>query len=112
MLEVIVIGGLLAWTMMSYQEKNLAIADKGSVVTATERFKSLVDNGYQFRDVTFSTMADYLGHPDMKNNFFAQQRAGVAIQDDGVFGTARNTVQLYPGVSEAMQISRRGNLAL
>lgn len=114
-IALIAVGSLAAWSVVTHQDNMLAskALSAAESSTTTDRFKGLVDNGYQFRDVMFSTMADYLSHPDVKNNFFAHQRASQAtIHDQGIFGVPRKTVQLYPGVSEPIQMYRAGNMAL
>jgi len=111
-LAFIAVGGLAAWSLVNHQQNMLGSVVGTKQVTGTDRFKGLVDNGYQFRDVMFSTMADYLSHPDVKNNYFAHQRAGATIHDDGIFGVPRKTLQLYAGVSEPIQMYRASNMAL
>lgn len=112
MLELLALGGLLAWTLMSYQQTTVPATGPAKAVTTTERLKGLVDNGYQFRDVMFSTMADWLGHPDVRNNFFGHGSAQRAIHDAGVYGTHRQTAQLYEGISEPVQLSRTDSMVL
>lgn len=110
MIEILAIGGLLAWTMMAYQDK--PVSSLKQTPGTTQRMVNLVDNGFQFRDNMFSTMADWIGHPDVKNNYFAHQSARNTINDPGIYGVHRSTLQLYDGVSEPVQIYRQNNLVL
>jgi len=92
---------------MYYYNGTLNVLPYGTVTT---KLDSMIDSGYQFRDQTFSTMADIIVHPDVKNS-----KAGYEmkpIQDLGVFGSNRESFQLYPGLSEITQISNTRNMIL
>lgn len=72
--------------------------------------REYINNGYQFRDVTFNTMSDNLMHPDVRNNSFAM--SGVLTQNRGVFGIPREYKQLYPGVSQITITNTNKSLVL
>ena len=113
MLELLAIGGVLAWTMMNWSQQQVEASTSAKQTQGnTDKLLNMVDNGFQFRDNMFSTMADWLSHPDVKNNYFALHRQQHAVEDPGIYGTARKTVQLYDGVSEPVQLSRQSNLVL
>ena len=108
---LVLIGGLIAWGWMTLSQPALTqrvSQNRG----ATARLDQIVDNGFQFRDNMFSSFADWIGHPDVKNNYLSRERQPGAISDKGVFGVPRTSVQLYPGVSEPMQLYRTDNLLL
>lgn len=77
--------------------------------TITDVLDSRMDNGYQFRDITYTDAVD-IYHPDVKNNQFATK--GLMINDRGVNGVHRGYSQLYDGVSEITQLHRTDNLYL
>lgn len=85
-------------------------ASGGTPGSVTEALISKIDNGYQYRDVTFADSMD-IAHPDVKNNNFAALN-GVVAQDRGVNGLQRVHTQLYPGSSEILQLYRTSNLYL
>lgn len=79
---------------------------KGNV---TETLNERIDNGYQLRDITYTTDID-LAHPDVKNNRLAME--GMVTNDRGVNGLQRAFSQLYGGTSEISQLYRTDNLFL
>jgi len=70
---------------------------------------SRIANGYQYRDITYTTGVD-LKHPDVINNQFA----GTALitSDRGVNGIQRAYAQQYPECSEINHLYRTDNLFL
>lgn len=82
----------------------------GTPGSVTEALNSRMDNGYQYRDITFADSMD-IAHPDVKNNNFAALGGAVA-QDRGMNGLERVHTQLYPGTSEILQLYRTSNLYL
>ncbi len=80
-----------------------------SVSSVTDALNSRIDNGYQYRDITFADSMD-IAHPDVKNNNFAA--LNVVAQDRGLNGLQRAHTQLYPGTSEILQLYRTSNLYL
>lgn len=108
---MVLIGGLAAWAVMTMLNPKLMpkiTTNQG----AGERLSAIIDNGFQFRDNMFSSFADWISHPDVKNNYLAREREPGNVSDRGVFGVPRTSVQLYPGVSEPMQLYRTSNLVL
>jgi len=72
-----------------------------------------VDNGYQYRDVMYTTMKDYIGDPDVKNNSYFKNSMTHLAQDLGVYGVLRHFFQFQPGNSEIVQVySNPDNLIL
>lgn len=69
-----------------------------------------ISNGYQFRDVTFDTMADYIKHPDVVNNNFDGSKN--LRKDRGVFGIPRDYKQLYNNLSQITVLHRTNSLYL
>lgn len=72
--------------------------------------ESRINNGYQFRDVTFDTMADYIKHPDVVNNNFVGSEK--LCNDRGVFGIPREYKQLYNNLSQITVLHRTDSLYL
>lgn len=77
--------------------------------TVTGKLNDRIDNGYRFRDITYTDKID-LSHPDVKNNQFYYQ--GSFAADRGNNGVPRQYSQLYPGVSEITQYTLRDHLFL
>lgn len=102
---VIASAGLFVLAAREYGSK--AFSGPSSGVTAA--LNDAVSNGYQFRDVTYTSVID-IAHPDVKNNLFAV--SGSLARDLGTNGIKRAYVQLYNGSSEITQISRAENLFL
>lgn len=69
-----------------------------------------IANGYQYRDITFDTMADYIKHPDVVNNNFVG--ANNLRKDRGVFGIPRDYKQLYNNLSQITVLHRTNSLYL
>lgn len=77
--------------------------------SVTQALNERIDNGYQFRDITYTTDLD-LAHPDVKNNNLVH--SGLVVSDRGMNGLSRGYTQLYSGVSEVCQLYRTDNLFL
>lgn len=75
-----------------------------------DNLKPHIDNGYQFRDITFDTMSDYIKHPDVVNNNFASSK--FICKDKGVFGIDREYSRLYSGLSQITVLHRTDSLYL
>lgn len=75
----------------------------------TETLNQKIDNGYRFRDITYTTQID-LKHPDVTNNRFYYQ--GSLTRDRGDNGVPRQYAQLYPGCSEITQLTLHEHLFL
>lgn len=77
--------------------------------TITGKLNQLIDNGYQYRDQTYTTELD-LAHPDTKNNQAFMNEP--ITSDRGIFGAPRQYLQTLPGVTAVAQIYRNSNLIL
>ena len=77
--------------------------------TITETLNSKIDNGYQYRDITYRTGVD-LKDPDVLNNMFAN--TALFANDRGVNGIHRAYAQMYPECSEVNHLYRTDNLYL
>ena len=77
--------------------------------SVTEILNQRIDNGYRFRDVTYTNQIDLL-HPDVTNNKMYSQ--GALVQDRGDNGIPRQYTQLYPGCSEITQLTMHEHLLL
>lgn len=75
----------------------------------TEKLNTRIDNGYRFRDVTYTDKVD-IAHPDVRNNVF--YLTGSFAGDRGDNGVPRQYCQLYPGTSEITQVALREHLFL
>jgi len=75
----------------------------------TETLNQRIDNGYRFRDITYTNQID-LKHPDVTNNQFYHQ--GSLVMDRGDNGIPRQYTQLYPGCSEITQLTLHEHLYL
>lgn len=105
MLLVLASVGLLG--VVAYSSMGSTTVKSVSGSSVTDALNKEIDNGYRFRDVTYTDKID-LSHPDVKNNsFFFQQSLA---QDRGNNGIPRQYIQLYPGSSEITQFSIRENL--
>jgi hypothetical protein len=69
-----------------------------------------INNGYQYRDVLFDTIADNLQHPDVVNNVFGREQN--IKTDRGVFGIPREFRQLYPNASSITVMHNNKDLIL
>ena len=83
--------------------------DTKSSGSITDTLNQRIDNGYRFRDVTYTNQID-LQHPDVVNNKFYYQ--GSLAQDRGDNGVPRQYTQLYPGCSEITQLTLHEHLFL
>lgn len=90
--------------------KHSKITEIFKVATVTEVLNEKINNGYQFRDYTYSTMKDILQHPDVVNSHLASTID--CVKDLGIFGTTRHHFQLHPGVSEITQVNNLRNMRL
>ena len=70
---------------------------------------SRISNGYQYRDITYTSGVD-LKHPDVVNNVFAQ--SALFSADRGVNGIQRAYAQQYTDCSEVNHLYRTDNLIL
>lgn len=95
---------LLAFIIALYAHRRI---DK---MTVEEKKISELSNGYQFRDVTFDTMADYIKHPDVVNNNFVASKK--LWKDKGVFGIPREYSRLYDNLSQITVLHRTDSLYL
>ena len=97
---------VLAYSGYAYYYKTFpGMSPKVSTVLA-ER----INNGEQLRDQTFNTMADYIQHPDVKNNNFSTRSA--LTNDIGIYGQDREFYEMYTGNSELTEMYRVSNLSL
>lgn len=83
---------------------------KATMTKMGEINRSEINNGYQYRDVTFDTMADYIKHPDVVNNNFVASRK--LWKDRGVFGIPREYSRLYDNLSQITVLHRTDSLYL
>jgi len=88
-----------------------AYAGPAKPTTITGALNSVIDNGYQFRDVTYSDGLD-LSHPDVKNNAYFMQRDSWVTKDRGINGIPRAYFQELPGTSTVTHLYRTSNLLL
>lgn len=102
LLEIISIGLIAGVGYMLYAPKNAG--------TITDALNERIDNGYQYRDVTYQDTPDLM-HPDVRNNTYYADSERIAY-DRGVNGVPRTHVQLIPGSSEIIQLHRQDNLYL
>lgn len=68
----------------------------------TNALNEKINNGYRFRDVTYTNQIDLM-HPDVRNNGFYHQ--GSFAVDRGDNGVPRQYTQLHPGSSEITQFT-------
>lgn len=103
LIETVIIGlvAAVAWTQYGRTT---------GPTTITDALNERIDNGYQFRDVTYADKLEFW-HPDVKNNsfYFNSDRL---TEDRGVNAVPRVHTQLYGGMSEITQLYRTDNLFL
>lgn len=88
---------------------NAYVPSMGASSTVSGNLNDKINNGYRFRDVTYTDKIE-LAHPDVKNNQFYYQ--GSFTDDRGNNGVPRKYSQLYPGVSEISQYTLHNHLFL
>lgn len=71
----------------------------------TEALQQAGDNGFQFRDVTYSDKSIDISHPDVRYGNGTLQQAKIIGQGPGIFGTPETYLQLIPGTSEINKIN-------
>ena len=86
-----------------------AYGGTASAKTISSDLDSRISNGYQFRDITYTTGVD-LSHPDVVNNAYAQ--TAIFNADRGVNGIQRAYGQQYTECSEVNHLYRTDNLYL
>ena len=97
---------VLAYSGYAYYYKTFP----GTTPKVSKTLAERIDNGEQLRDQTFNTMADYIGHPDVKNNNFSTRSA--LTNDIGIYGQNRKFYEMYTGNSELTEMYRESNLSL
>lgn len=107
MLLVLTSVGLLG--IVAYKTMWSGEGDSKTPNSITETLNQRIDNGYRFRDITYTNQID-LAHPDVINNQFYHQ--GSLAMDRGDNAVPRQYVQLYPGCSEITQLTLREHLYL
>lgn len=100
MIALVIVGGLILAYSIIGPGKMFGMKRRPVGETLMER----IDNGYQFRDVTYTTMQDYIGDPDIRNNSYFNKPGSFIAQDLGVYGTFRRFFQFQPGNSEIVQV--------
>lgn len=90
--------GLLAYRTMFSGAKS----GGGSV---TQNLQQSGDNGFQFRDTTFSEKTVDIYHPDIRYGNAALQQSAMLGSAPDIYGTPTSFYQLIPGVSEISKIN-------
>lgn len=83
----------------------LKSAYSGSGGSLSEKLKQNTDNGFQFRDVTFSDKTIDISHPDVRYGNATLQQANIIGSGPGIYGTPETYYQLIPGTSEISKIN-------
>lgn len=78
---------------------------QSAYTTLTDALTDRTDNGFQFRDSTYSDVSVDISHPDVRysNNLLGQ--AEILGHAPDIYGTPTTFYQLQPGTSEISKIN-------
>jgi len=101
---------LVSFALLGYVGYTTMYPDKAST-TLTSKLNANMDNGFQYRDVTYADSLDLM-HPDVRNNSLVTGASDWVAKDRGLNGVPRAYVRQIPGTSQMAQLYRTDNLFL